>query len=70
MAIKRHYLPSGDIRRFHGEKNRSASKGASPKEKEQQRLAKKLRKLKNKQLRNAEVKTYEEVFLLTNANIC
>jgi len=48
MAIKRHYLPSGDIRRFHGEKDRSASKGASPKEQQQRMLAKKLRKLKKK----------------------
>ncbi|MHC5373118.1 hypothetical protein ACYSNU_04890 [Enterococcus sp. LJL120] len=48
MAIKRHYLPSGDIRRYHGEKDRSASKGASPKEQEHRRLAKRLRKLKRK----------------------
>ncbi|WP_179134204.1 hypothetical protein [Enterococcus villorum] len=46
MAIKRHYLPNGDVRRYHGSKDRSASKGASPKEQEQRRLAKKLRKLK------------------------
>lgn len=48
MAIKRHYLPSGDIRRYHGEKDRSASKGASSKERQQRLMAKKLRKLKKK----------------------
>lgn len=48
MAIKRHYLPTGDIRRYHDQKDRSASKGASFKEQEQRRIARRLRKLKRK----------------------
>lgn len=46
MAIKRHYYPTGDIRRHHASKDRAAAKGASPKEQEQRRLAKRLQKLK------------------------
>lgn len=48
MAINPNYLPTGDVRRYHASKDRAASKGASPKEREQRRLAKCIRKLKKR----------------------
>ena len=48
MAINPIYLPTGEVGRMHNSKSRSASKGASPKEQEQRRLAKRIRKLKRR----------------------